>query len=156
LSDFSVRPADPLGAPAQGLIARHLSLMHEQTPPESVHAMGAAELAGPDVDFFLLWDGDTPLAMGALKRWGDRQGELKSMHVLAEARGRGVGAALLDHLLAHARTLGLVRLSLETGADEYFIVARRLYARYGFQPCPPFADYVPDPLSAFMRLDLAP
>jgi len=155
LAGFTIAKADPYGAAAQGLIARHLDLMNDQTPPESVHALGAAELAGADVDFYLLWDGETPLAMGAVKRWGAREGELKSMHVVSEARGRGVGAAMLEHLLAHARAAGLVRLSLETGADEYFVTARRLYTRYGFQPCEPFAGYVPDPLSAFMSLDLA-
>ncbi|WP_158966849.1 GNAT family N-acetyltransferase [Chachezhania sediminis] len=151
---FKVRPADPMSEVAGAIVARHLQMMYSQSPEGSVHALSGADLAGPDVDFFLLWDGDRPLAMGALKRFGDREGELKSMHVVAEARGRGAGAAMLDHLLAHARATGLRRVSLETGSDGNFVSARGLYIRAGFTFCKPFADYVPDPESVFMTLDL--
>jgi putative acetyltransferase len=46
------------------------------------------------------------------------------------------------------------RLSLETGSWEYFRPAQALYRNHGFVECPPFADYVLDPNSVFMSLDL--
>jgi [ribosomal protein S18]-alanine N-acetyltransferase len=45
-------------------------------------------------------------------------------------RGRGIGTALLDHVLAEARTLGARRATLEVRASNDG--ARRLYDRLGF------------------------
>lgn len=154
LSGFAIRADQPDTPAARMLIARHLAAMTEQSPPDSVHALDAGGLNDPDIRFFILWEGDTPLAMGALKRLSDREGELKSMHVAAEARGRGVGAAILNHLLGQAAEMGLTRVSLETGSSGDFAPARRLYARHGFVPCPPFADYAADPHSSFMTRKL--
>jgi putative acetyltransferase len=67
---------------------------------------------------------------------------------------RGVATALLEHMVNVARERAYLRLSLETGSMDAFAPARDLYARFGFQPCGPFADYVEDPNSVFMTLDL--
>ena len=80
--------------------------------------------------------------------------EVKSMRTVTSARGRGIAAALLLHVLDDAERRGALRLSLETGAEPFFAPARRLYARRGFSGCPPFADYVPDPSSAFFTREL--
>src|SRR5207248_3478742 len=96
----------------------------------------------------------TLLGIGALKRLSPRHGEIKSMHTAAARRGKGAGSAMLEHIIASARACGMSRLSLETGSWDYFRPARALYARHGFRECPPFADYVPDPNSVFMTLDL--
>ena len=128
--------------------------MHAHTPNESVHALDGAELAAPGIRFFTLWDGDTALAMGALRPHGPDAGELKSMHVVAEARGRGAGAAMLRHLIATARQIGLTRLYLETGSGAEFLPARRLYASHGFAECGPYGAYDPDPNSTFMTRTL--
>ena len=69
-------------------------------------------------------------------------------------RGKGAGSAMLRHIIAAAKVAGLKRLSLETGSWEYFDRARRLYRKHGFVECPPFADYVLDPNSVFMSLEL--
>ncbi len=137
------------------LFGRHTAAMHAQTPPESIHMMGAEALETPGVDFFVLRDGGQPLAMGALKRLSGEHAEIKSMHVLVEARGRGLAQAMLDHLMAAARSAGIARLSLETGSQAGFAAARALYARAGFVECPPFEGYVEDPWSVFMTLRLA-
>jgi putative acetyltransferase len=93
--------------------------------------------------------------MGAMKRLSDpAHAELKSMHVLAEHRGRGLSRAILDHLVAAARDMGIRRLSLETGVQPGFAAARMLYVRAGFAPCGPFEGYGPDPNSVFMTRDL--
>lgn len=65
-------------------------------------------------------------------------------------RGQGIGALLLDHLLADARERGVHRVSLETGSMDFFAPARRLYGRAGFVPCPPFGGYREDQNSVFM------
>ena len=76
------------------------------------------------------------------------------MHVVQSRRRLGTGSAMLRHIIAAAREMKLSRLSLETGSWDYFRPARAFYSRHGFVECPPFADYVPDPNSVFMTLDL--
>ena len=76
------------------------------------------------------------------------------MRTTAAARGRGVAATLLAHLLDEARTRGYARVSLETGSQDYFAAARRLYERHGFTGCGPFGDYAPDPHSVFMTREV--
>ncbi|MEY8039430.1 GNAT family N-acetyltransferase [Saccharopolyspora cebuensis] len=68
--------------------------------------------------------------------------------------GRGVGRAMVTHLLGIARERGLARVSLETGSMSAFAPARTLYTSAGFTACPPFADYAPSPNSTFMTLAL--
>ena len=73
----------------------------------------------------------------------------------AEAHLRqGVGTRILEHLIGEARRRVYRRLSLETGSMDAFAPARRLYERFGFKECPPFADYRPDPYSVYMTLRL--
>ncbi len=137
------------------LLQRHLDLMHASSPPESVHALDPAALDTPDVAFFTLRDSDTVVGMGAIKRIDPTHAEIKSMHVVAEARGRGLAAQLLDHLLAEAQSLGYGRLSLETGVEPVFAPARALYERAGFSYCGPFDGYLEDPNSVFMTRAIA-
>ena len=89
-------------------------------------------------------------ALCALKDLGDGHGELKSMHTTAAARGRGVGGAIVVHLVDVAITRGMTRVSLETGTPEAFAPARSLYASHGFVECGPFGDYLLSPWSTFM------
>lgn len=146
---------DDLTMPAvRDLIAEHLDEMFAMSPPESVHALPLASLESPDVTVWSAWDGDEVLGCGALKELDASHGEVKSMRTRAAARGRGVGAAILATILAEARARGYQRLSLETGSEEHFAPARRLYARHGFEQCPPFADYTDDPNSVFMTRTL--
>jgi putative acetyltransferase len=76
------------------------------------------------------------------------------MHTAAAHRGRGVGLALLTHIVAAARARSYRRLSLETGSMDGFAPARALYTRFGFVACGPFGDYRLDPNSVFMTLEL--
>jgi len=111
-------------------------------------------LQSPDISFWTIWEGETLLGVGALKRLSPQHGEVKSMHTAKSARRKGVGNTMLQHIIATARKSGMSRLSLETGSWEYFRPARALYRSHGFVECGPFADYVPDPNSVFMSLDL--
>jgi putative acetyltransferase len=136
------------------LLHIHLTSARAKTAPGSAHAMDLATLQAPDVSFWTIWDDETLLGVGALKRLSADHGEVKSMHTAQSMRGRGVGSAMLRHIIEAARGSGMSRLSLETGSWEYFRPARALYRSHGFVECPPFADYVLDPNSVFMSLDL--
>jgi len=96
-----------------------------------------------------------PVAMGAFKRIDRHHAEVKSMHVLIEARGRGLSRLMLDHLMAAAKAAGYLRLSLETGSQPMFLPAVRLYEKAGFEICQPFEGYSLDPNSIFMTRTLA-
>jgi putative acetyltransferase len=104
--------------------------------------------------FWSAWEDDAVVGVGALKRLSAEHGEVKSMYTAEGARGRGVGSAMLRHILAAARARGMSHVSLETGSWPYFAPARALYLRHGFVECPPFGDYRADPSSVFMTLDL--
>ncbi len=152
---LEIRRDSPLAPEVLPLLQRHLDLMHAASPPESVHALDPSELATPDVAFFTLREGADVLGMGAVKRIDAHHAEIKSMHIVAEARGRGLAQVMLDRLLAEARALGYHRLSLETGVEDVFAAARALYSRAGFDQCPPFDGYWDDPNSYFMTRSLA-
>ncbi|MDR5651034.1 GNAT family N-acetyltransferase [Ruixingdingia sedimenti] len=145
-----LRRDSPLAPDVAPVLARHLAMMRAASPPESVHALPADALAGPDVAFYSLRAGGQVLAIGAIRRIAPGHHEIKSMHVVAEARGRGLSRRMLGHLIAAARADGARRISLETGIEDAFIPARALYAAAGFAPCGPFGDYGPDPHSVFM------
>jgi putative acetyltransferase len=137
-------------APVLRLIGEHLSDMFATSPAESVHALDLDALRKPDVTFWTAWSGADLLACGALKELNPREGELKTMRTAPVARGKGVGARMLTHLLDEAAARGYERVSLETGPQPYFAAARRLYARHGFVECGPFGGYADDPFSTFM------
>ncbi len=137
------------------LMARHTADMHADTPPESIHMMDAGQLAIPQVQFFVGRIDGAAVAMGAIKEIDAGHAEVKSMHVLAEHRGKGLSKAMLKHLIGAARASGFTRLSLETGAQAMFEPARQLYAKAGFTECAPFEGYSLDPNSYFMTLPLA-
>jgi len=136
------------------LLDFHLSTARSHTALGSAHALDLAGLQSPDITFWTAWDGEILLALGALKRLSAAHGEVKSMHTAVAARRKGVGSAMLRHIIAFARSHGLQRLSLETGSWDYFHPAVEFYRSHGFVECDPFADYVQDPNSIFMTLDL--
>ena len=132
------------------LLAHHFADLRTTAPPESCHVLPIDAMRVPELHFFAAWEDGVLLGFGAVKDLGDGTGEIKSMRTAADGQRKGVGQAMLDHLIAHARSLGLSRLSLETGAMDFFIPARALYAKNGFTECAPFGDYRPDPNSVFM------
>jgi putative acetyltransferase len=151
-----IREDDLSGPEIAALLEAHLNLMRDTSPPESVHALDLDGLRAPEVTFWTLWDGDQLFGCGALKEIDPAHGEIKSMHTAQAARGKGVARHLLQHVLEEARQRGYRRLSLETGSTGDFAAAHGLYGSFGFITCGPFADYVLDPFSAFMTLELQP
>jgi putative acetyltransferase len=128
----------------------HVRQLRAISPPESKHALDLDGLRRPEITFWTALDGDTIVGCGALKRLDATHAEVKSMRT-APARTRGgVASSLLGHIIDEATRMGFRRLSLETGSAEFFRPARRLYEKFGFAYCEPFAGYRPDPNSAFM------
>lgn len=154
VSDLEIEPDDPRAEDVRALIARHLAFTTATSPPEDMHALGIDGLLDPAVALFSARRDGQVLAVGAIKHLDARHAELKSMHTAVEARGRGIGRAVLDHLLGVARDRGYTRVSLETGSMAEFAPARALYERAGFEECGPFADYVLSPHSTFLTLAL--
>jgi putative acetyltransferase len=136
------------------LIRFHVDNARAETAPGSAHALDLSGLRAPDMRLWTVWNGDTLLSVGALKQIDAAHGEVKSMHTAQAARRRGAGSLMLRHIIAAAREAGLSRLSLETGSWDYFIAARTFYKSHGFVECAPFGDYVLDPNSVFMTMEL--
>jgi putative acetyltransferase len=147
---------NPGRADVQELLAGHLADMFATSPADSVHALDSAALSGPAITFWTAREESEVLGCGALKLLVTGQGEIKSMRTAAHARGRGIATLLLSHIVDEARRTGCRRLYLETGSQDFFAPARRLYQRHGFSTCPPFGDYGEDPNSVYMTLALDP
>ena len=136
------------------LLEEHLGNMREITPPGHVFAFDAAKLRAPDVTLWTAWDDGTLLGCAALKELTRTQGEVKSMRTPADLRRRGVGRALLEHLVGVARERGYRELFLETGKQAAFAPAHALYRSAGFTDCGPFGAYDDNGSSVFMRMPL--
>ena len=154
-SETTISVDDPRRPDVRALLERHLAFCLSETPPEHSFALSADGLSDPAVTFFSCRDADGGvLGVGAIKELGAGHAELKSMHTAAEARGRGIGRAVLDHLLAVARSRGYHRVSLETGTTPGFTAARALYTRAGFVPAEPFGGYQRTEDNTFYSLGL--
>jgi putative acetyltransferase len=147
-------PGDFSDPRVRDLVYTHQTRARAETAVGSAHALDLTALQSPDISFWTIWNDETLLGIGALKRLSADHGEIKSMHIVESMRRKGAGRAMLNHIIATARARGMARLSLETGSWEYFKPAQALYRSHGFVECPPFADYLPDPNSVFMSLDL--
>lgn len=138
------------------LLDEHVVEMRAVTPdPASVHALDVAALEAPEIELWAAWNDEALAGCGALKRLSSTEAEVKSMRTARGFRRRGVAQAVLDTLVASARTNEYRRLLLETGSGEFYAPARRLYQRNGFVLRGPFAGYVDDPNSIFMELQLS-
>ena len=146
---------DPLDSPAVlALLREHLDTLAPTAPAESRHALDLDGLRAPDVTFWSVWDGPDLAGFGALKELSPEHGEVKSMRTARAYLRQGVASAILRHIIGKARRRGYTRLSLETGAMDFFAPAHQLYRSFGFTLCEPFGSYKPDPNSTFMTLTL--
>lgn len=147
--------SDPLESAAViRLLEDHLADMYATSPAESVHAFDLNKLKASDVQFWTAWHDNSLLGCVALKQHSKDMAEIKSMRTAAEARGKGVGRALLRYVLKHAAQNNITQLYLETGSMDFFAPARSLYLSEGFSYCGPFADYREDPNSVFMCINV--
>ncbi|MFI9510282.1 GNAT family N-acetyltransferase [Nocardia sp. NPDC052566] len=147
---------DVSGQELAALLRQHLADMYATSPAESVHALDLDALRKPEITVWTAWTETELAGCGALKELDPANAEIKSMRTATHLTGRGIASTLVRHLIAEARGRGYRRLSLETGTQDFFAPARRLYARHGFTECGPFADYTDDPNSVYMTLALQP
>jgi putative acetyltransferase len=132
------------------MLKYHFDTNISVTPEGSAHVFDLSRLQQPDIRFWSAWNGEALMGTGALKRMDEGNGEVKSMHTRVTSRRSGVGQAMVLHIMAEAKSMGLKRLWLETGSFDFFAPARALYAKHGFVECEPFEGYTKDPHSTFM------
>jgi putative acetyltransferase len=141
---------DLSGPEIAAFIDEHVQDMRAITPLESKHALDLDGLRQPEITFWSVYDGDTLVGCGAIKRLSADHAEVKAMRTASARKRGGIASLLLEHIIAEAGRMGYTRLSLETGTAEPFLPARKLYEKYGFEYTEPFADYTVDPHSAYM------
>lgn len=150
---FTIATETPLSDDVRALVQALNEFTFGLTPAEYRHHMTVEQMAQADTTLLVARDaGGATLGMGALRRHDD-VGEVKRMFVKPEARGLGVGGAILARIEALARQEGLARIVLETGSN--FDAAKRVYERGGFTTCEPVLDYPPSAWTAFYAKSLS-
>ena len=149
-----IKVDDLSGPEVAQILTEHLQDMYSVSPPESVHALDLEKLRQPEITFWSVWDGEQLAGCGAIKELDSTHAEIKSMRTANAYRGKGVAVKIMEHILSVAAERNYQRLSLETGPQDFFTPARKLYERFGFEYCGPFGEYGDDPYSTFMTKSL--
>ena len=145
---------DLTGPEIAAFLEEHVQEMRSITPLESKHALDLDGLRRPEVTFWSVLDDGAVVGCGALMRLDAGHAEVKSMRTATTRKRSGIASLILRHIIDEATRMGFTRLSLETGSADFFLPARKLYERFGFTYCEPFAGYRLDPHSAFMTKTL--
>ena len=136
------------------LLKKHFIELRSVSPAGSTHVLDIDGLKDPSIKFWSLWENNKLIGCGALKFLEKNHGEFKSIRVADEFRKKGIGERIIEHLIEEAKKLEISKLSIETGAGEFFLPARKLFSKFGFKLCPPFAHYKEDPHSCYYTLNL--
>ena len=136
------------------LLKKHFIELRSVSPEGSTHVLDIEGLKDPSIKFWSLWENNELVGCGALKFLEKKHGEFKSIRVADKFRKTGVGKKIIDHLIEEAKKLEVSKLSIETGAGNFFLPARKLFSKFGFKKCSPFAHYKNDPNSCYYSLDL--
>jgi len=134
------------------LLIKHFIELKSVSPKGSAHVLDIAGLKDPSIKFWSLWENDELMGVGALKFLDNAHGEFKSIRVNDKLRGMGNGLKVINHLINEAKKIDVKKLSLETGAGEFFTPARRLFIKCGFKVCNPFSHYEEDINSVYMSM----
>ena len=134
------------------LLIKHFIELRSVSPEGSAHVLDIAGLKDPSIKFWSLWEESDLMGSGALKFLDKEHGEFKSIRVSDKFRGKGNGTKVINHLINEAKKLNIKRLSLETGAGDFFLTARKLFIRCGFEACEPFSHYKKDINSIYMTM----
>ena len=89
-----------------------------------------------------------PVGCGAIRRLDANTAEIKRMYVVPDARGKGIGRAILTALETESRRLNVHKIVLETGDRQPEALA--LYASSGFDRINRYGEYIDSPLSVCM------
>jgi len=133
-------------------LINHFIELRSVSPEGSAHVLDIAGLKDPSIKFWSLWEENDLMGSGALKFLDKEHGEFKSIRVSDNFRGKGNGIKVINHLINEAKKLNIKRLSLETGAGDFFLTARKLFNKCGFEPCEPFSRYKKDINSIYMAM----
>ena len=136
------------------LLKKHFIELRSVSPAGSTHVLDIDGLKDPSIKFWSLWENNKLIGCGALKFLEKDHGEFKSIRVADEFRKKGIGERIIKHLIDEAKKLEISKLSIETGAGEFFAPARKLFNKFGFKKSEPFAHYKVDPNSCYFSLDL--
>ena len=134
------------------LLIKHFIELRSVSPEGSTHVLDITGLKDPSIKFWSLWEEDDLVGSGALKFLDKEHGEFKSIRVSDKFRNKGNGLKIINHLINEAKKLNVKRLSLETGAGDFFLSARKLFNKCGFKPCEPFSHYKNDVNSVYMTM----
>ena len=132
------------------LLTKHFIELRAASPEGSAHVLDIPGLKDPSIKFWSLWEDEKIFGCGALKFLDKGHGEFKSIRVHDNFRNKGNGIKVIEHLINKAKMLDITRISLETGAGEFFDPARKLFERCDFKPCKPFAHYKEDVNSLYL------
>ena len=136
------------------LLKKHFVELRDASPEGSAHVLDIPGLKISSIKFWSLWDDEKLIGCGALKFLDKEHGEFKSIRIHDDFRKQGKGIHVINHLIDEAKKLKIKRLSIETGAGDFFIPARKLFSKFGFKKCMPFAHYKEDLNSCYYTLDL--
>jgi len=132
------------------LLTKHFIELRAASPEGSAHVLDIPGLKISSIKFWSLWHKEKLLGCGALKFLSKNHGEFKSIRVHDEFRNKGYGIKIIEHLIAEAKNLNIKRISIETGAGKFFEPARKLFKKYDFETCKPFAHYKEDANSIYL------
>ena len=107
------------------LLTKHFIELRAASPEGSTHVLDIPGLKDPSIKFWSLWENEN-------------------------FKNKGNGIKVVNHLINEAKKLNIRRLSIETGAGNFFIPARKLFKRCDFKTCKPFADYKDDVNSIYL------
>jgi len=136
------------------LLKKHFVELRSVSPAGSTHVLDISGLKDNTIKFWSLWENNEIIGCGALKFLEKGHGEFKSIRVADNFRKKGIGEKIINHLILEAKKLNIVKLSVETGAGNFFQPARKLFNKFGFKECPPFAHYKEDPNSCYYTLKI--
>ena len=136
------------------LLKKHFVELRSVSPAGSTHVLDTSGLKDPSIKFWSLWENNKLVGCGALKFLEKNHGEFKSIRVADEFKKKGIGERIINHLIEEAKKLKISKLSIETGAGDFFKSARKLFKKFGFKTCRPFADYKEDPNSCYFDLEI--
>ncbi len=136
------------------LLKTHFIELKSVSPEGSSHVLDIEGLKVPSIKFWSLWENNDLIGCGALKILSENHGEFKSIRVANRFRQKKYGEKIIAHLIEKSKNQGIKKLSVETGAGEFFAPARKLFKNFGFKECKPFAHYKEDPNSCYYNLNL--
>ena len=132
------------------LLIKHFVELRAASPEGSAHVLDIDGLKHSSIKFWSLWKNKTLAGCGALKFLNNEHGEFKSIRVHDVFRRKSIGTEIIKLLIKEAQNLNLKQISIETGAGDFFIPARKLFKNCGFEPCKPFAHYKEDINSIYL------